>query len=76
VPECSFRAYRARTYVFLEAPVKRTLSLKRERIVELSTDDLTNVVAGRPDLPTIAVDCLSLSCPQATCNCCTASASC
>jgi hypothetical protein len=56
--------------------MKRTLSLKRERIVELTSDDLAGVVAGRPDIPTLATDCLTLSCPQATCNCCTASASC
>jgi hypothetical protein len=56
--------------------LKRTLSLKSERLVDLTTDELTNVVGAQQNLPTVAAGCLSLSCPQATCNCCTASASC
>jgi len=57
--------------------VNRTLSLKRERLVELTTDDLLTVAGAGQGVPTLpANQCLTLSCPAATCNCCTASASC
>jgi hypothetical protein len=57
--------------------MKRTLSLKSEHLAELSTDELASVAAGGANLPTLPADyCLTLSCPAATCNCCTASSSC
>ena len=55
--------------------MKRTLALKSERLVELSTDELGSVVGGQPALPTLPVkDCLGLT--ETSCNCCTASGSC
>lgn len=57
--------------------MKRTLSLKSERLVELSTDELTNVVGAQQKLPTTPVpDCVGITYTPNTCNCCTASASC
>ncbi|HEU0132262.1 MAG TPA: hypothetical protein VFQ85_14835 [Mycobacteriales bacterium] len=66
-----------------ELLMKRSLSLKRETLAELSTDDLLRVAGGAATgngltcpVGASCVNELTLSCPERTCNCCTASASC
>jgi len=58
--------------------MKRTLTVKRERLTELAYTDLTSVVAAgaaTPKCPTLPLEyCLGIS--QTSCDCCTASASC
>jgi hypothetical protein len=57
--------------------MRRTLTLKRERLAELSNADLAEVIAGQQPLPTVPVDqCLGMTDWRTTCNCCTGSASC
>ena len=59
--------------------MKARLTLKRERLMELTKDDLTNVVGGH------AITVQGFTCPIArcdlgltdtSCQCCTASGSC
>jgi hypothetical protein len=58
--------------------MKRTLSLKRERLTELTSVDLAAVIAGAELTPVIRTlpvkDCLGLT--NTSCECCTASGSC
>ena len=56
--------------------MKRSLSLKRERLTELAADTLTSVAGGQ-NVKTLPVpDCLFATSPGATCACCTPSGSC
>ncbi len=56
--------------------MKRTLSLKCERLTELSNADLA-AIAGAQGLPTLPVDqCFGFTDWRTTCGCCTGSASC
>lgn len=60
--------------------MKARLALKRERLMELSTADLTNIVGGQ------AITMVGFTCPigrcfdpgltETSCECCTASGSC
>ena len=60
--------------------MKARLSLKRERLMDLTTADLTNVVGG------YAITAVGFTCPiktcvdlnltETSCECCTASGSC
>lgn len=55
--------------------MKPTLSLKRERLTELTADDLTQVAGGHVSRLTCPIEyCLGLT--YNSCNCCTASGSC
>ncbi|HWL34570.1 MAG TPA: hypothetical protein VNQ77_00115 [Frankiaceae bacterium] len=57
--------------------MKRNLSLKRETLVELTPDDLMDVVGAALTVQTQpAAVCANVSRMFMTCTCCTGSASC
>jgi hypothetical protein len=62
--------------------VKRTLTLRRETLAELNPAELTSVVGGQAQTVAPQYTCPILRClgtepsRNATCTCCTASASC